>query len=72
MWYVEDALSGIADVQMTIQGRWARVVWDPKRNMVTYAAADAIHPRGLPCPVSLQVTDEVGNIHTWRRTLTWP
>lgn len=72
VWYVEDALSGIADVQMTIQGRWARVVWDPKRNMVTYAAADAIHPRGLPCPVSLQVTDEVGNIHTWRRTLTWP
>gem|GEM_PF-240664 len=72
VWYVEDGLSGIADVQMTIEGRWARAVWDPKRNMVTYEAADAIHPRGLPCSVTLQVTDEVGNIHTWQRTLAWP
>ena len=72
VWYLEDELSGIADVQMTIEGRWARAVWDPKRNMVTYEAADAIHPRGLPCSVTLQVTDEVGNIHTWQRILTWP
>lgn len=72
VWYVEDALSGIADVQLTMDGRWARAVWDPKRNMVTYEAADAIHPRGRPCSVELQVTDEVGNIQSWQRTLTWP
>ena len=49
---LEDALAGIEDVELRIQGRWARVVWDPKRNMVTYAADDAIHPSGLACPVS--------------------
>jgi len=72
VWYVEDALAGIEDVELRIQGQWARAVWDPKRNMLTYEASDEIHPRGVPCPVSLTVTDEVGNTTTWERSLTWP
>ena len=72
VWFLEDALAGIEDVELRIQGQWARAVWDPKRNMLTYEASDGIHPRGVPCPVSLTVTDEVGNTTTWERSLTWP
>lgn len=72
VWFLEDALAGIEDVELRIQGRWARAVWDPKRNMLTYEASDGVHPRGVPCPVSLSVTDKVGNTATWERSLTWP
>ena len=72
VWFLEDALAGIEDVELRIQGQWARAVWDPKRNMLTYEASDGIHPRGVACPVSLTVTDEVGNTTTWERSLTWP
>ena len=72
VWFLEDALAGIEDVELRIQGQWARAVWDPKRNMLTYEASDGIHPRGVACPVSLTVTDEVGNTMTWERSLTWP
>ena len=72
VWFLEDALAGIEDVELRIQGQWARAVWDPKRNMLTYEASDGIHPRGVACPVSLTVTDEVGNTTTWVRSLTWP
>ena len=72
VWYVEDVLSGVDDLELTMQGKWARCVWDPKRNMVTYEGADGVHPRGVPCPVVLKVTDEVGNVTLWERTLTWP
>ena len=72
VWFLEDALAGIEDVELRIQGQWARAVWDPKRNMLTYEASDAIHPRGVACPVTLTVTDEVGNTTTWERSLTWP
>jgi len=72
VWFLEDALAGIDDVELRIQGQWARAVWDPKRNMLTYEASDGIHPRGVTCPVSLTVTDEVGNKTTWERSLTWP
>lgn len=72
VWFLEDALAGIEDVELRIQGQWARAVWDPKRNMLTYEASDGIHPRGVACPVSLTVTDEVGNTTTWERNLIWP
>ena len=72
VWFLEDALAGIEDVELRIQGQWARAVWDPKRNMLTYEASDGIHPRGVACPVTLTVTDEVGNTTTWERSLTWP
>ena len=72
VWFLEDALAGIEDVELRIQGQWARAVWDPKRNMLTYEASDGIHPRGVACPVSLTVTDEVGNTTIWERSLTWP
>ena len=72
VWFLEDAMAGIDDVALRIQGQWARAVWDPKRNMLTYEVSDGIHPRGVACPVSLTVTDEVGNTTTWERSLTWP
>ena len=57
---------------LTIDGRWARLVWDPKRNMATYEASDDKHPSGAPVRVELEVTDAVGNAVTWSGTLVWP
>lgn len=72
VWYVDDALSGVESVELSLDGVWARIVWDPKRNMVTYEASDQRHPRGKACLVRLVVADEVGNVTTWERELTWP
>ena len=38
---------------LTIDGRWARLVWDPKRNMATYEASDDKHPSGAQVRVQL-------------------
>ena len=48
VWFVEDLLAGVETLTLTIDGQWARLVWDPKRNMATYEAADARHPSGAP------------------------
>ena len=72
VWYVDDELSGIASVELTLNGQWLRGVWDPKRNMLTYEGSDGRHPSGKPCLVALTVTDEVGNQTRWERTLVWP
>ena len=72
VWFVEDLLSGVDTLTLTIDGRWARLVWDPKRNMATYEASDEKHPSGAPVRVELEVTDAVGNAVTWSGTLVWP
>jgi hypothetical protein len=72
VWFVEDELAGVDKLSLSINGEWARLVWDPKRNMVTYEASDALHPLGVPCLVRLVVTDEVGNETVWERSLAWP
>lgn len=72
VWYVEDGLAGIAELELTVDGNWTRCVWDPKRNMLTYEASDGVHPLGTSCPVTLKVTDTVGNVTVWERMLTWP
>ncbi len=72
VWFVEDQLAGVDQLGLTLNGKWARLVWDPKRNMATYEASDGIHPSGEPCVVRLVVTDEVGNEAVWERSLTWP
>jgi hypothetical protein len=72
VWFVEDLLSGVDTLTLTIDGRWARLVWDPKRNMATYEASDDQHPSGAPVRVELEVTDAVGNAVTWSGTLVWP
>ena len=72
VWFVEDLLAGVETLTLTLDGQWARVVWDPKRNMATYEAADARHPSGAPVRVDLEVTDAVGNAATWSGTMVWP
>ena len=72
VWFVEDLLAGVETLTLTIDGQWARLVWDPKRNMATYEAADARHPSGAPVRVQLEVMDAVGNAATWSGTLVWP
>ena len=72
VWFVEDLLAGVETLTLTLDGQWARVVWDPKRNMATYEAADARHPSGAPVRVQLEVMDAVGNAATWSGTLVWP
>ena len=72
VWFVEDLLAGVETLTLTIDGQWARLVWDPKRNMATYEAADARHPSGAPVRVQLDVMDAVGNAATWSGTLVWP
>ena len=72
VWFVEDLLAGVETLTLTLDGQWARLVWDPKRNMATYEAADARHPSGAPVGVELEVTDAVGNAVTWSGTLVWP
>ena len=72
VWFVEDLLAGVETLTLTIDGQWARLVWDPKRNMVTYEADDGKHPSGVPVRVELRVSDEVGNAATWSGTLVWP
>ena len=49
-----------------------RVVWDPKRNMVTYQASDGVHARGRSVKAVLTVEDEVGNAQVWEGGLVWP
>lgn len=71
VWWVDDSLSGIDDLELRIDGTWARVVWDPKRHMVTYQASDGVHPKGIPVPVSLRVTDAAGNQTSWSGSLQW-
>ena len=72
VWFVEDLLAGVETLTLTIDGQWARLVWDPKRNMATYEAADARHLSGAPVRVLLEVMDAVGNAATWSGTLVWP
>jgi hypothetical protein len=72
VWFVEDLLAGVETLTLTIDGQWARLVWDPKRNMATYEATDARHPSGAPVRVQLEVMDAVGNAATWSGTLVWP
>ena len=72
VWFVEDLLAGVETLTLTIDGQWARLVWDSKRNMATYEAADARHPSGAPVRVQLEVMDAVGNAATWSGTLVWP
>ena len=72
VWFVEDLLAGVETLTLTIDGQWARLVWDPKRNMATYEAADGRHPSGAPVRVQLEVMDAVGNAATWSGTLVWP
>ena len=65
VWFVDDALSGVREMELRLDGRWARVVWDPKRNMVTYQASDGVHARGRSVKAVLTVEDEVGNVQVW-------
>lgn len=72
VWFVEDELSGVEEVSLRVDGRWARLVWDPKRSMLTYQASDGIHPVGKPCVVEVEAKDACGNKATWSSTLVWP
>lgn len=72
VWYVEDTLSGLDDLELRVNGEWARLVWDPKRNMATYEASDGMHPLGEPVELVLKATDEVGNDAVWSGTILWP
>ena len=72
VWFVDDALSGVREIDLRLDGRWARVVWDPKRNMVTYQASDGVHARGRSVKAVLTVEDEVGNVQVWKGGLVWP
>ena len=72
VWFVDDDLSGVSEIELRLDGRWARVVWDPKRNMVTYQASDGVHARGRSVKAVLTVEDEVGNEQVWEGGLVWP
>ena len=72
VWFVDDALSGVDALEAHLDGAWMRLVWDPKRRMVTYQGTDALHTVGEPHVVELRVTDASGNVASWSRTLTWP
>lgn len=72
VWFVDDALSGLEDLQLTLDGDWARLGWDPKRSMVTYDPSDDVHAHGRPVSVVLTATDASGNVATWQGILTWP
>jgi hypothetical protein len=72
VWFVEDLLAGVEALTLTIGGQWARLVWDPKRNMATYEATDGRHPSGSPVQVELKVMDGVGNTSAWAGALIWP
>ena len=72
VWFVEDALAGIRNVELSLDGEWARLVWNPKRNMVTYEATDAMHARKQPVQAKLIAEDEVGNVQVWEGALVWP
>lgn len=72
VWFVDDAVSGVDALEAHLDGAWMRLVWDPKRRMVTYEGSDALHTVGTPHVVELRITDASGNVATWSRTLTWP
>ena len=72
VWYVEDELAGIETIELELDGQWSRVVWDPKRSMVTYESSDAHHARETSVETSLTVRDAVGNETVWMGKLVWP
>ena len=72
VWFVDDALSGIDELTLTIDGEWARLVWDPKRNMATYECSDARHDLQSRSLLKLEVTDQVGNVGVWEGSIAWP
>ena len=72
VWFVDDGLAGLRQLELRLDGRWARVVWDPKRNMAMYDASDEVHTRGRPVQAALTAEDEVGNVHVWEGELFWP
>ena len=72
VWYVEDELAGIETIELELDGKWSRVVWDPKRSMVTYESSDAHHARETSVETSLTVRDAVGNETVLRGKLVWP
>ena len=72
VWYVEDELAGIETIELELDGKWSRVVWDPKRSLVTYESSDAHHARETSVETSLTVRDAVGNETVLRGKLVWP
>ena len=72
VWFVEDELSGIDELQLTLDGVWARLVWDPKRNMVTYEHGDGVHSANRPVKAVLTTIDKAGNAAKWTGLLSWP
>lgn len=72
VWYVEDSLSGVEGLELTLDGVWARITWDPKRNMVTYSQEDEVHARGKLVKAVLKAADGAGNEKSWVGQLRWP
>lgn len=57
---VRDKQSGIGSYNMTIDGKWALLEYDPKRNLMYYAVDEARIGKG-PHEFTVTIKDDVGN-----------
>ncbi|MGB0896680.1 MAG: M23 family metallopeptidase [Flavobacteriaceae bacterium] len=64
---ISDKLSGIDKYRATINGKWALMEYDPKKDLLSYKFSDKIHQPGEN-KFKLIVIDNVGNNSTFEMT----
>lgn len=64
---ITDDLSGIESIRATVDGRWIRMHYDPKRNLIWHDSANDGRYTHQGQKLKLEVTDERGNTAVWER-----
>ncbi len=72
VFHVEDALSGVSQVNGFIDDQWVLFHWDPKLKTAMYHASDLHHIPGGTQSVKFVAQDEVGLISEWSGKVTFP
>ncbi len=63
---IDDDLSGISSYRGTIDDNWVVFEYDPKKKRLIYNA-DEFLPKSGKCLIKLEVTDNRGNVNTFKR-----
>lgn len=65
---IEDNMSGIKDYRATVNGEWILTEYEPKTRTLVYNFSDGIVKKGPKYLLEVVVTDNVGNITTFKST----
>lgn len=55
-----------------LDGKWVRLAWDPRIDLLQYELTDSRHTPGVPGTWRIEAQDELGNLVVWSETLTIP